>query len=336
VVEIAEETLTQLWAIRAMAAFTVSWFFCVGACVGSFVNVLVWRWPRGRSPIREPSACPACQTRIRWDDNMPLLGWLRLRGRCRSCQAPISARYPLVEALVGVQFVGLLCAEALTGGGTIPLRPIDPYAGVVWIIWYAKQPDLLRLYAWHLGLLLVATVVWLIDEDRQRVPRSLFAGAVAIGFVGLAAFPDLHPLLNLQVGYRQPFEWLHRVQAVLSGGLGLLAGCGVGALLTGFVRPNGFRPETWPVIGLMGVCGLALGWQPAVSVALLATLVALLRAGAGAVLQTGWAPSPVFDVWLAVHVQLLAWRWLDQQQWWPGSRAPWFAMGLALPEPVPH
>ncbi len=141
----SEDTVMQIWAIRLMAAFTVSWFFCLGTCLGSFLNVIVWRWPRGRSLVHEPSACPICQTRIRWEDNLPIVGWLRLRGRCRACQAAISTRYPLVETLVGLQFVGLLCAEALTGGATLPVRPIDPYAGVVWIIWYAMQPDLLRM-----------------------------------------------------------------------------------------------------------------------------------------------------------------------------------------------
>lgn len=71
----------------------------VGACVGSFLNVCVYRWPEDLSVISPPSRCPHCGTRIRWYDNVPVLGWLWLRGRCRACRAGVSVQYPLVEAL---------------------------------------------------------------------------------------------------------------------------------------------------------------------------------------------------------------------------------------------
>ncbi|HYJ80878.1 MAG TPA: prepilin peptidase, partial [Longimicrobiaceae bacterium] len=69
----------------------------LGACVGSFLNVCVHRWPDGQSVVSPPSRCPGCGTRIRWHDNVPVLGWLILRGRCRQCGAAISIQYPLVE-----------------------------------------------------------------------------------------------------------------------------------------------------------------------------------------------------------------------------------------------
>ena len=78
----------------------------LGLCVGSFLNVVIYRLPRELS-IRKPrwSFCPACGTTLRWYDNIPLASWLLLRGRCRACQAPISVRYPLVEALTALAFV---------------------------------------------------------------------------------------------------------------------------------------------------------------------------------------------------------------------------------------
>jgi leader peptidase (prepilin peptidase)/N-methyltransferase len=72
----------------------------VGSAVGSFLNVCIYRLPRGESLIRPPSSCPACGRRIAWHDNVPILGWLLLAGRCRRCGAPISPQYPLIEALV--------------------------------------------------------------------------------------------------------------------------------------------------------------------------------------------------------------------------------------------
>jgi leader peptidase (prepilin peptidase)/N-methyltransferase len=71
-----------------------------GACLGSFLNVVIARVPEGRSVVRPGSACPRCRAEIRWYDNVPVLSWLLLRARCRSCGQPISARYPLVELVV--------------------------------------------------------------------------------------------------------------------------------------------------------------------------------------------------------------------------------------------
>jgi leader peptidase (prepilin peptidase)/N-methyltransferase len=81
----------------------IAFIFAFGAAWGSFLNVLVYRLPREVSVLREPpSSCPACATPIRWYDNLPLLSWLALRGRCRTCKAPISVRYPLVELAAAV------------------------------------------------------------------------------------------------------------------------------------------------------------------------------------------------------------------------------------------
>jgi leader peptidase (prepilin peptidase)/N-methyltransferase len=77
----------------------------VGACVGSFLNVCVYRWPNDLSVVSPPSSCPACGTRIRWYDNVPVLGWLWLRGKCRACGNRISIQYPLVELLTALLWV---------------------------------------------------------------------------------------------------------------------------------------------------------------------------------------------------------------------------------------
>jgi leader peptidase (prepilin peptidase)/N-methyltransferase len=76
----------------------------LGLLIGSFLNVVVHRVPRGESVVSPPSACPSCHTAIRPRDNIPVAAWLLLRGKCRDCQAPISARYPLVEAATAVLF----------------------------------------------------------------------------------------------------------------------------------------------------------------------------------------------------------------------------------------
>lgn len=81
--------------------------FVLGACVGSFMNVLIYRLPRGQSIVFPPSHCPDCGRHIRWYDNIPLLSWLALKGKCRFCNAPISPRYLLIEGATATVVAGL-------------------------------------------------------------------------------------------------------------------------------------------------------------------------------------------------------------------------------------
>src|SRR5947208_8993046 len=83
--------------------------FCglMGLLIGSFLNVVIWRVPRKLSVVRPPSHCPQCETPIHPKDNVPVLSWLLLRGKCRHCGNPIPARYPMVEVAGGVLFAAV-------------------------------------------------------------------------------------------------------------------------------------------------------------------------------------------------------------------------------------
>ena len=112
----------------------------VGLCIGSFLNVVIYRLPAGLS-ISNParSFCPHCQAGIRWFDNVPVLSWLLLRGRCRHCSAPISVQYPLVEALTGLVFVLtyhlLFLADARAGlNNPDPALPRDIPLLLAWLV----------------------------------------------------------------------------------------------------------------------------------------------------------------------------------------------------------
>lgn len=91
--------------------------FVIGACVGSFLNVCISRWPAERSVVAPRSRCPRCEQQIAWYDNIPLLSWVVLRAKCRGCGLPISAQYPLVEATVGA----LWLASFLAFGPTLTM-----------------------------------------------------------------------------------------------------------------------------------------------------------------------------------------------------------------------
>jgi leader peptidase (prepilin peptidase) / N-methyltransferase len=136
-----------------------------GAMIGSFLNVVVYRLPRRESLIRPASHCPACGVGVKPYDNVPVLSWLLLRGRCRSCSAPISRRYPLVEALTA-----LLCVGAVLSGGSAATIALN----VVFI------------------LLLVP--IALIDVEHRIIPNRLTAlGAMLALAIGTALDPSGEP-----------------------------------------------------------------------------------------------------------------------------------------------
>jgi leader peptidase (prepilin peptidase)/N-methyltransferase len=129
-----------------------------GLAIGSFLNVVIWRVPRGQSVASPPSACPACNHEIRPRDNVPVVSWLLLRGKCRDCGEPISARYPLVEALTSVMFVIM----ALHFGPHVILLP-------------------------YLYLAAIGVALALIDIDVKRLPDA----------ITLPSYPVVGALLTL-------------------------------------------------------------------------------------------------------------------------------------------
>src|SRR5881397_832756 len=101
-------------------AFYIVFLFAVGACVGSFLNVVIWRLPRGQSIVSPPSHCPKCDRKLNWFDNIPIVAWIALRGRCRFCGEPISPRYPIVEAITALLFVFYYIMFYIVGAGPCP------------------------------------------------------------------------------------------------------------------------------------------------------------------------------------------------------------------------
>jgi leader peptidase (prepilin peptidase) / N-methyltransferase len=119
----------------------------LGLAIGSFLNVVIYRVPAGVSVVRPASRCPSCQSEIRNRHNVPVLGWLSLRGKCADCAAPISARYPLVELATGVLFV------------VVTLRVVHLHIA-------AALPAYLYFVAAGLALALI-------DFDHRRLPNAI-------------------------------------------------------------------------------------------------------------------------------------------------------------------
>ncbi len=96
-----------------------NWFWLIsvtiyGSCIGSFLNVVIYRLPEGKSLVSPGSRCPSCDHGLAWYDNIPVLGWLWLRGKCRYCKTSISAQYPIIEAMTGLMFAGLFAVYYMT------------------------------------------------------------------------------------------------------------------------------------------------------------------------------------------------------------------------------
>jgi len=153
------------------AALTLAFVF--GALIGSFLNVCISRWPEGLSVVRPPSRCPNCGRGVRWYENVPIVGWLGLRGRCAGCAQPISVMYPIVELLVALGWLGAVAAF----GPTIEALRVAVFGTVLLGIAATDArhyliPDgfTLFLLGWQL---LAAFAVWFLPDGGES---SHFAG----------------------------------------------------------------------------------------------------------------------------------------------------------------
>lgn len=249
------------------------WLFVLGAAIGSFINVVVYRLPRGLSLLYPPSRCPACETPIRPRDNVPILGWLLLAGRCRQCGAAISPRYPLVELTMGLTFAALAIAGPLSGGLELPTsaaRAADA----------AAHPAEFGRYAYQLLLLGALLSAALTEFDGARFSARLIWPPLIVGLLARLAWPEVRPLtepLASIAADRRADEWRELLPLADSlAGLAVGAACGllVGAL-TRWRRGSAAQPAYAPhcaVVALIWI-GVFLGWSAAAVLALAAMLV---------------------------------------------------------------
>jgi len=228
----------------------------IGLMVGSFLNVVIHRLPRGESIVRPPSHCPTCDARVRWFDNVPVLSFLWLRGRCRSCGSAISLRYPIIEGATGALFAAIALRH-----GFDPMTPV----------WCA------------FGAALIAAAM--IDFDHQIIPDEISLGGLVVALL-------LVPAVTAAAGGGFAPALLHSLAgAALGGGLFWLVGFAHARISTA----TGRKFEHWPGEGepLPGPRSLDYWvWFPGVGfgdVKLLAMIGAVI--GPMGVLQTILAAS---------------------------------------------
>jgi len=295
-----------------IAGFLYTWFFFFGATVGSFLNVVIWRMPRGETVVSRPSRCPFCSTQLKWNDNVPVLGWIMLGGRCRTCRLPISPRYPIIETVVGLIFLLLLQFEVLSGGGNLPgveaVRLTHSRAML------ELQFPLLAIYVFHCYLFSLMVCWAMIAWDRSPMPLPLGVLAYGVGFLGPMIWPSLLPVRLGNVELASVLD-AERLEVFLSLLAGAAAGAAWGMLLRAQVcRPRAEDRSRRPGIPLMMVAaGMYLGWQAVFAIAAVSMLLAVLiwpllqRLG-----RTDFAGGVELSILVGSFVLVLTWKFWDQ------------------------
>lgn len=195
--------------------------FIFGLIVGSFANVCIYRMPREKSIIRPGSHCPSCGTALRWYDNIPILSFLILAGRCRTCKKQISFRYPLVEFLTALLF--------LLAGRSLGIR----------------APLLLLLCYWYFLLLLI--IATFTDFEHMIIPDVISLPGIIVGLAASFIFPEMMRAMSRFNGLTRSF-------------LGLVSGGGV-IWLIGIFGKAVFHKESMGGgdVKLMAMAGTFLG-----------------------------------------------------------------------------
>ena len=197
----------------------------LGLLIGSFLNVVVWRLPRGESLSHPGSACPKCGHSIRWWDNIPVFSWLALRAKCRDCGEPISGRYPAVEAFTGLFFAGIAMWVL---AGALPVR-----SEVATIVAAAS----------FLYLAAISVALTLIDLDIHKLPNKIVVPAYVVGIVTLGAASVI------EGGFDQ------LIRAALGGAILFVA-----YFVMAIVYPGGMGFGDVKLAGVLGMYLAWLGW----------------------------------------------------------------------------
>ena len=288
------------------------WIFVLGACVGSFLNVVIYRLPAGLALSHPPSRCPACGTELAARDNIPILGWILLRGRCRYCSEPISPRYPLIETIAGLMFLILFLQETSSGAASLPLvRPLPFRISALDAVLRFGRWELVGWFLLHSFYLMLVLALCMTALDGHRPPAVLTKTGVLLVLVTALTWPGLFPVhlvnplpdpLRSYWGIRWQTDWLPGRPLMFGVGLsgpmdalvGLLSGCVTGWLASGTVGRT--HPEGRLLNSVLILAGVFCGWQMTWPLLALFLFVTAGLAACSASLRRTTLPPLVFAI----------------------------------------
>ncbi|GHD47204.1 prepilin peptidase [Mycetocola manganoxydans] len=227
-----------------------------GLLIGSFLNVVVYRVPNGLSVVSPPSACPGCDSEIKAYDNVPVLSWLVLGGKCRSCREPISKRYPLVEAGVGVFFGIVGVWWWVVAGGADALSGSEISTGSI-----TGSVLVLVAFLWLAG---VSVALALIDLDTHKLPNAIVLPSYVVGGVLLAAAGilngDVDALVRAGIGMGAMWFAYFLMAMLYPGGMGFgdVKLAGVLGIYLGFVGWGALLVGAFAAFFFGGIYAIAL------------------------------------------------------------------------------
>jgi leader peptidase (prepilin peptidase)/N-methyltransferase len=246
---------------ESLAAMAESWafgvfLFALGLCLGSFLNVCIHRLPAGKSLVWPGSHCPKCVAPIAWYDNLPVISYFVLGGRCRTCGAAFSARYMAVELVTGLLLFGYWIAYFKLG-----VRGGADHPGV---------------YGVHMVLVAALLVCAVIDLERKEIYTSVTQTALVIGIVGSFLWPRVQELGFPSRELPAVTGWWTRTDAAALALVGAAVGAGI-VYVTKVVATRAFKKEAMGLgdVYLMAAVGAVLGWVGAVLVFFTAPFLAL-------------------------------------------------------------
>lgn len=252
------DLMTVFWTFAAFA-------FMLGAVVGSFLNVVIYRVPEGKSVVTPASHCPQCGHGIRWYDNIPILSWaLFLRGKCRDCGTPIPARYALVEALTGVLTLLLWVKVAWPHFQSMEAFGALSVSTLAWPFGF---------YFFFICLLVAVTFV---DLDHYLIPHEFTIPGMIVGVVAafvLSSERFMEP--GSMAGFWPPVTPWGSVIGLLVGGLVVVV------IFVVYFAVRGAEGIGGGDVTLMAVMGAWLGWPSLVFIFLAASVQGVLAAGIG-------------------------------------------------------
>jgi len=297
----------------------------LGGSVGSFLNVVIYRVPAGLSIVSPRSRCPRCLTPILTRDNLPVVGWLLLRGRCRACRTPISMRYPLVEFVAAVLFTALALGEFFSFGATLPIAAAD-----------AHLYPLFGMSLYHFALLCGLGAAAMIVYDGGIVPVAFWRLLLVIGFVPPLVWPLLRPVSFPPVDASFGRLAIGAVVGIAGFALGVLLGVASWPASSHNTRA---RSGHLDAAAIFGSVGLFLGWQAVAGIGVIASLAWAARQ---VVYCLGIKPRVPWQAYPAVATAawILCWRpiveasqirsdWLGHRDLF-GADAPAWIAALAL------
>ena len=271
---------SELYSPRAIDVLIFLWFLWFGCSVGSFLNVVAYRMPRGES-INGRSRCPRCWVQLQARDNFPVLGWLALGGRCRTCRLPISPRYPIVETVVGLTLTSVAILELYQFN--LPRQHVFSTRGPAWSP-VVTGPVLLTLL-YHIVGLSLCWAFGLIRMDGKRLPAKLIGFTAAALTIPMLVYPRLMIV-----------PWQMQVDAtwnpnglVIDSVVRIMTAFAAATILARYLA-RGLCPEADPkldplgkptlrlmdLVAILAVPIVIVGWQAAPALAVLASLIAFL------------------------------------------------------------